>query len=107
MSKHRHPRRPIRTFVFTVLLAAWCAGATPAAAQSTQPENKQSDSVHGIVVNSVTREPIGRALVERRGVNRPTFESSTRRHQMAGVGLHDQPDFAARLELEGIAGGQG
>jgi len=32
---------------------------------------------------------------------------STCRHQMAGVGLHDQPDFASRLELEGIARRQG
>ena len=27
-------------------------------------------------------------------------------HQVAGVGFYDQPDFAAGMELEGIAGGQ-
>ena len=35
------------------------------------------------------------------------MECSTRRHQMAGVRLHDQPDFSARLELEGIPRRQG
>ena len=41
----------------------WCVNSQPAGAQNTQPENKPADSIRGIVVNSVTREPIGRALV--------------------------------------------
>jgi hypothetical protein len=46
-----------------VLLSVCCASARPAPAQSRQPENKPADSIHGIVVNGVTHEPIGRALV--------------------------------------------
>ena len=45
-----------------VLLAVCCATAKPASAQTTQPEDK-AESVHGVVVNSVTREPVGHALV--------------------------------------------
>jgi hypothetical protein len=62
MSRHFYPRRPLRTLAFTVLLSVWCASAKPASAQSTQPDDRQ-DSIRGIVVNSVTHEPIGRALV--------------------------------------------
>jgi len=43
-------------FVFGVI-------ARPASAQNPQPENKSADSIRGTVVNSVTHEPIGRALV--------------------------------------------
>jgi hypothetical protein len=46
-----------------VLLSFSCASTISASAQSTQPENKQADSIRGTVVNSVTHEPIGRALV--------------------------------------------
>ncbi len=62
MGKHLHPRRPLGTLAFIVLLSVLCASPKPAA-QSSQSGNKQADSVHGIVVNSVTHEPIGRALV--------------------------------------------
>jgi hypothetical protein len=62
MSKHLYPRRPLKTLALTVLLFAWCANAQPVSPQNTQPEEKQ-DSIRGVVVNSVTREPIGRALV--------------------------------------------
>ncbi|HXM64307.1 MAG TPA: hypothetical protein VN950_25825 [Terriglobales bacterium] len=62
MSKHLYPRRPLKTLAVTVLLSAWCANAQPVSAQNTPPEDKQ-DSIRGIVVNSVTREPIGHALV--------------------------------------------
>jgi hypothetical protein len=62
MGKHLHPRRPLGTPAFIVLLSVLCASPKPAA-QSSQSGIKQADSVHGIVVNSVTHEPIGRALV--------------------------------------------
>src|SRR5579864_984659 len=48
-------------------------------------------------------------LLERGSGHRPAdvpLESSTRRHQMAGVRLHDQPDLATSLQLEGISSGQ-
>jgi hypothetical protein len=63
MSKHLHPRRLLHVLVFSVLLSVWCVSAKPSSAQGAQPDNNRDDSVHGIVVNSVTREPIGRALV--------------------------------------------
>ena len=43
-------------FLFSVNL-------TPASAQATQPENSRSDAIRGIVINGVTHEPVGRALV--------------------------------------------
>src|SRR5208282_4623379 len=63
MGKHVHPRSSLWPPVFALLLSVWCANLQPASAQGTQPENKPADGVHGIVVNSVTHEPIGRALV--------------------------------------------
>jgi hypothetical protein len=62
MSKPLYPRRPLKTLALTVLLSVWCAYARPIFAQNNQPEEKQ-DSLRGVVVNSVTREPIARALV--------------------------------------------
>ena len=63
MSKHVYPRSPLWPLAFAVVLSACCANSQPASAQGTQAENKPADGVHGIVVNSVTHEPIGRALV--------------------------------------------
>lgn len=63
MSKHVYPRSPLWPLAFVVVLSVWCANSQPASAQSAQPENKPADSIHGIVVNRVTHEPIGRALV--------------------------------------------
>jgi hypothetical protein len=62
MSKLLYPRRPLKTLTFTLLLFAWCANARPVSAQNPQAEDKQ-ESLHGVVVNSVTHEPVGRALV--------------------------------------------
>jgi hypothetical protein len=62
MSKYRYPRLPITALTVIVLLAVWYATLTRASAHTAQPEDKQ-DSVHGIVVNSVTHEPVARALV--------------------------------------------
>jgi hypothetical protein len=62
MSKLLYPRRPLKTLTFTLLLFAWCANARPVSAQNTQAEDKQ-ESLHGVVVNSVTHEPLARALV--------------------------------------------
>ncbi len=57
MSTYLHSRLKI----FSTLLLF--ATATPVHAQSTQAEEKPTDSIHGVVINSVTHEPIGRALV--------------------------------------------
>jgi len=61
MNKHRHHWPPFNT-ALALLLSVLCANLTHAFSQTTQPEDKQ-DSIHGIVVNSVTHEPVGRALV--------------------------------------------
>ena len=45
-----------------LLLAGWVVCARQGLAQNLQPDN-QGNIVRGIVVNAVTREPIGRALV--------------------------------------------
>jgi hypothetical protein len=45
-----------------VLLGLLCVSLEAAFAQNAQPDN-QSNSVHGVVVNAFTHEPIGRALV--------------------------------------------
>jgi hypothetical protein len=49
-------------FLLIILLAVGCISAEQASAQGQQPDNGQR-SVRGIVVNAVTHEPIGRALV--------------------------------------------
>jgi hypothetical protein len=49
-------------FSLIILLAGWVVCARQGFAQNLQPDN-QANIVHGIVVNAVTHEPIGRALV--------------------------------------------
>jgi len=64
MSKHFYLRRPLQTLVFALPLFIWGASASHfASAQNPQPENKPADSIHGVVLNSVSHEPISRALV--------------------------------------------
>jgi hypothetical protein len=62
MSNLLYPRCPLKTLALTVLLSIWCANAQPLSAQTNQPEDKE-ESIRGVVVNSVTHEPVGRALV--------------------------------------------
>jgi hypothetical protein len=50
------------TFSLIILLAGWVVCARQGFAQNLQPDN-QANIVRGIVVNAVTHEPIGRALV--------------------------------------------
>jgi hypothetical protein len=50
------------TFSLIILLAGWVVCAREGLAQNLQPDN-QVNVVRGIVVNAVTHEPIGRALV--------------------------------------------
>lgn len=50
------------SFALIVLLVGWRLGTRQVFGQNLQPDN-QSNVVHGTVVNAVTREPIGRALV--------------------------------------------
>jgi hypothetical protein len=61
MNKRLHPRHPLATLALALILFACSAAA--ATAQNTQPDNNPADTVHGVVVNSVTHEPIARALV--------------------------------------------
>ena len=63
MARRFHLRSPLRTITFSLLLSVLCIIARPTSGQNSQPENKSADSIHGTVVNSVTHEPIGRALV--------------------------------------------
>jgi hypothetical protein len=56
-------RLPLRHLQFAVIiLLAACIHAEPVLGQLLQSEN-QSNTVHGTVVNAVTHDPIGRALV--------------------------------------------
>jgi hypothetical protein len=48
---------------FVFLLMASCLFAPSTANSQLTPENRQPHPVHGIVINGITREPIGRALV--------------------------------------------
>jgi hypothetical protein len=62
MSKLLRPHRAILPLALVVLLSILRVTVRPASAQA-QGESKQANSIYGVVVNSVTREPIGRALV--------------------------------------------
>jgi hypothetical protein len=63
MARLFYLRCPLRTIASAMLLFVLCVVARPASAQNPQPENKSADGIRGTVVNSVTHEPIGRALV--------------------------------------------
>lgn len=57
------PRVSRRTFqIATILLFSLIVACLTAAAQSTS-DKTDTDTIHGIVINSVTQEPIARALV--------------------------------------------
>jgi hypothetical protein len=49
-------------FVLVIFLAGWCALGSRVSAQNLQPDN-QSNIIRGIVVNALSNQPIGRALV--------------------------------------------
>jgi len=63
MVRRFHLRCPLRTIACTLLLSVLWVIPRRAYAQNPQPETKPADGIHGTVVNSVTHEPIGRALV--------------------------------------------
>jgi hypothetical protein len=63
MARRFHPRCPLGSIASALLLFVLCAIARPASGQNSQPENKSADGIRGTVVNKVTHEPIGRALV--------------------------------------------
>ena len=61
INRHPHPHpRSILLLLVLLLPVVVCLSGTLAYAQST---SDNTDTIHGIVINSVTREPIGRALV--------------------------------------------
>ena len=82
MSKHLYPRCPLGPLAFALLLSVWCANSQPACAQNTPPEDKAADSVHGVVVNGVTHEPIGRALVYSQDNRFATLTDSEGRYEI-------------------------
>jgi len=53
--------RLLKALAFAVLLSIWGVSGKQALGQDAPPENP--DSIHGTVVNSLTHEPIGHALV--------------------------------------------
>jgi hypothetical protein len=57
-----YPRIRHKTLVLVVLFALGYVSAEQASGQLQGPDNRQ-DIVHGTVVNAVTHEPVGRALV--------------------------------------------
>ena len=52
-----------KSLTFAAGLVCYFLVLVSVSAQEAQPETPQCESVRGTVVNSVTREPIGRALV--------------------------------------------
>jgi hypothetical protein len=52
-----------RSAEFVLLLLAACLTVAPQVSPQEPPETRQPQTVHGIVVNGITHEPIGRALV--------------------------------------------
>ncbi len=58
-SAHR-VARPRRAAAWILLLAGWCGGRLGVAQEAP---SEQGDSLQGVVLNSVTREPVARALV--------------------------------------------
>ncbi len=97
MGTHFYSRRPLRPFAFILLLCVWCVSAKSVSAQSPQPENKQADSIHGTVVNSVTHEPIGRALVFSSDNRFATMTDSEGRFQLSfgQAGTGEEKDDAS------------
>lgn len=63
MSKHLYLPRPLRTLALGLLVFIWACATQFASAQNPQHESKSADNIHGVVLNSVTHEPISRALV--------------------------------------------
>jgi hypothetical protein len=84
MSKHFYLRRPLQTLAFALLLFIWEASACQfGSAQNPQPESKPADSIHGVVLNSVSHEPISRALVSSPDNRFATLTDSEGRFEIA------------------------
>ena len=63
MARLFHLRSQLGTTTFSLLLSVLFVIARPTCGQNSQSENKSADGIHGTVINSVTHEPIGHALV--------------------------------------------
>ena len=61
-AKYLRSPRSLRALAFGIALSC-CSSITRISAQSTTPGIEQTDSLRGTVVNSLTHEPISRALV--------------------------------------------
>ncbi len=57
------PPRSLKALAFGIAALSCCSSITRLSAQSTTPGIEQTDSLRGTVVNSLTHEPINRALV--------------------------------------------
>src|SRR5438128_1910011 len=57
------PLWPIAFFIIIVISVSTLSHPQPGYAQDTQGSNPPSSSLRGTVINSVTREPVARALV--------------------------------------------
>src|SRR6266403_999192 len=62
-AKYMRPPRSLKALAFGIAALSCCSSITRLSAQSTTPGIEQTDSLRGTVVNSLTHEPINRALV--------------------------------------------
>src|SRR6267143_6726642 len=61
--KRMRSPRSLKALAFGIAALSCCSSITRLSAQSTTPGIEQTDSLRGTVVNSLTHEPINRALV--------------------------------------------
>lgn len=109
---------PLRALALAVMLSCSGVGLQQAYAQGNPPYTEQTDSIHGTVVNSVTHEPVGRALVSspdnrfatmtddqgrfefRGGPNRPPMLTARKPGFLAeGTGMQNQRLSPTQKEL--------
>ena len=62
-AKYMRSPRSLRALAFGIAALSCCSSITRLSAQSTTPGIEQTDSLRGTVLNSLTHEPISRALV--------------------------------------------
>ena len=94
ITRQPHPRSIL--FLLVLLLLVVCSSGTLAYAQST---SDNTDTIRGIVINSVTREPIGRALVFSPDNRFATWTNSEGRFEFALAKAEATPhDDSGRLQ---------
>lgn len=92
LGSHQSGRKLSRSFLACFLLLFGACAASSLASPQDAPQPDQTQTIHGIVVNSITHEPIGRALVSSSDNRLATMTDSQGRFEFVLPKNENAPD---------------